>query len=74
MPAERIKSYLDKQNVKYVTIQHSPAYTAQEIAQTAHIPGKALAKPVIVKIQVQAVVVQTNRKWGPPPGEQKYSK
>jgi Ala-tRNA(Pro) deacylase len=31
-------------------MQHSSAYTAQEIAASAHIPGKELAKTVIVKI------------------------
>jgi Ala-tRNA(Pro) deacylase len=36
--------------VKYVTIRHSPAYTAQEIAASAHIPGKQLAKTVIIKL------------------------
>lgn len=29
---------------------HYPMYTAQEIAASAHIPGKELAKTVIVKI------------------------
>jgi len=33
-----------------VTIEHSRAYTANEIAATAHIPGKELAKTVMVKI------------------------
>jgi Ala-tRNA(Pro) deacylase len=41
---------LDSHQVKYVTIRHSPAFTAQEIAASAHIPGKQLAKPVIVKL------------------------
>lgn len=50
MPLERLKSYLDENKVKYVTIKHSSAYTAQEIAALAHIPGKDLAKTVIIKI------------------------
>ena len=50
MPVSRLKDFLDDQHVKYVTIQHSMAYTAQEIAAKAHIPGKELAKTVIVKI------------------------
>ncbi|MGC9330210.1 MAG: aminoacyl-tRNA deacylase [Candidatus Hinthialibacter sp.] len=29
---------------------HSPAYTSQEIAASAHIPGKKLAKTVVIKI------------------------
>ena len=36
--------------MKYVTIKHSPAYTAQEVAASAHIPGKEMAKTVMVKL------------------------
>jgi Ala-tRNA(Pro) deacylase len=50
MPATRLKEFLDKQHVKYVTINHSLAYTSQEIAQSVHLPGKELAKTVMVKI------------------------
>lgn len=50
MPVRKLREYLDKQNVKYLVIKHSPAYTAQEIAASAHIPGKELAKTVMVKI------------------------
>lgn len=50
MPAQRLKEFLDSNHVKYVTMQHSPAYTAQEIAASAHVPGKELAKTVMVKL------------------------
>jgi len=50
MPVKKLKEFLDSHNIKYVTIQHSMAYTAQEIAATAHIPGKELAKTVMIKI------------------------
>ena len=36
--------------MKYISIHHSTAYTAQEIAASAHIKGENLAKTVIVKI------------------------
>jgi Ala-tRNA(Pro) deacylase len=49
MPVKKLKEFLDSQHVKYVTITHSPAYTAQEIAASAHIPGKDMAKTVMVK-------------------------
>jgi len=49
MPVKKLKEFLDENRVKYVTISHSLAYTAQEIAATAHIPGKELAKTVIIK-------------------------
>ena len=50
MPVERLREYLQENHVRFVTISHSPAYTAQEIAASAHIPGKELAKTVMVKI------------------------
>ncbi len=50
MPLGRLKEYLDKNNIKYVIIQHSIAYTTPEIAALAHIPGKELAKTVIIKM------------------------
>jgi Ala-tRNA(Pro) deacylase len=50
MPSRKLKEYLDQNQIKYVTIKHSVAYTAQEIAASAHIKGKELAKTVLVKI------------------------
>ena len=50
MPMNRLKLYLDDHMVKYVTITHSLAYTAQEIAESAHIQGRELAKTVVVDI------------------------
>ena len=49
MPVKRLKEFLDSHNMKYVTISHSRAFTAQETATSAHIPGKELAKTVMVK-------------------------
>lgn len=50
MPVQKLKAFLDAHAIKYVTISHSTAYTAQEIAASAHIPGKEVAKTVMVKI------------------------
>jgi Ala-tRNA(Pro) deacylase len=50
MPARQIKELLDRHGIRYITISHSPAYTAQEIAALAHVPGRHLAKTVIVKV------------------------
>ena len=50
MPAKKLKEFLDKNKIKYVTIHHSTAYTASEIAASAHVKGRNLAKTVIVKI------------------------
>jgi Ala-tRNA(Pro) deacylase len=50
MPAKRVKQYLKKEKVKYKTIKYKPAYTAQEVAASAHIPGHQLAKAVMVDL------------------------
>ena len=50
MPVQKLKDYLDEHDVQYVTISYSLAYTAQRIAELTRIPGKELAKTVIVKI------------------------
>jgi Ala-tRNA(Pro) deacylase len=50
MPVQKLKDFLDDNGVKYTLISHSPAFTAQEIAESVHIPGKWLAKTVMVKI------------------------
>jgi Ala-tRNA(Pro) deacylase len=50
MPVDTLKSFLDEHDVKYVTIKHSTAFTAQEIAASAHVPGKEMAKTVMLKI------------------------
>jgi Ala-tRNA(Pro) deacylase len=50
MPTAKLKEFLDRNGVKYVTITHSTAHTAQEIASMVHIKGQDLAKTVIVRI------------------------
>lgn len=50
MPVKKLKEYLDRNEIEYTTIEHSPAYTAQEVAASAHIPGRQLAKAVMLKI------------------------
>lgn len=50
MPSAKLKAFLDSQNVKYVSITHSLAFTGLEIARSAHIPTKKLAKTVILII------------------------
>ena len=50
MPIDKLKTFLDERGVRYVSINHSRAFTAQEIAASAHIPGKELAKTVMIKL------------------------
>ena len=50
MPLNQLTNFLDEHGVKYVTIRHSRAFTAQEVAASAHIRGDELAKTVMVKL------------------------
>ena len=45
----KLKIYLDHNNIKYTAITHSKAYTAQELAQVMHVPGRELAKSIVIK-------------------------
>lgn len=56
MPTRTISEYLDKNNVNYRCYNHPPAVTALEIAQSTHVPGHLLAKPVIVKADAQYIM------------------
>lgn len=49
MAISRLTDYLDENDKKYVVVTHSEAFTAQEVAASAHIPGKDMVKTVIVK-------------------------
>lgn len=57
MPSKSLKDFLDNHHVRYMSISHSPTYTAQEIAAAAHISGKQVAKTVIVKVGTQLAMV-----------------
>ncbi|HJW73294.1 MAG TPA: YbaK/EbsC family protein [Geothrix sp.] len=50
MLAPRLKEFLDSNGVKYISIPHRPAYTAMEIADSAHVRGQEMAKTVIVDL------------------------
>jgi Ala-tRNA(Pro) deacylase len=50
MPVKKLREFLDSQNIKYITIDHSPAYTAREVASSALVPRREFAKTVIVKL------------------------
>ena len=50
MPITKLRAFLDENNIRYVTMKHSSAYTSQEIASSAHVSGKEFAKTVMIKI------------------------
>ena len=59
MSTHQLTTYLDSQQINYTLINHSPTYTAQETAQSAHIPGREVAKTVVVLIDnVPAMVIE----------------
>lgn len=49
MICERLKKFLDEKGVEYETIKHPEAISAQERAASMHVPGKEMAKVVILK-------------------------
>ena len=53
MACTKLKEYLDKHGVPYITITHSQAFTAQQVASSAHIPGMNMMKTVMVVINGQ---------------------
>lgn len=46
---QRLQHYLEENRVPYRTSHHPEAFTSQEVAEVCHIPGKHLAKVVMVK-------------------------
>jgi len=56
MPVSKLMDFLNDNNIKYVMLSHSPAYTSHEIAASAHIPAKELAKTVIVKVDGRLIM------------------
>jgi Ala-tRNA(Pro) deacylase len=57
MPAQQLREFLDRHGARYVTVTHSLAYTAQEIASRAHVSGKEMAKALVVKLDGRLVIV-----------------
>lgn len=50
MPVKKLKEFLDNNKIQYEIITHSPSYTAQETAASAHISGKNMVKTVMLNI------------------------
>jgi len=56
MPAQQLKQMLDDRNVKYISINHSPAYTARETAASTFVPRREFAKTIIVDLDGEKVM------------------
>jgi Ala-tRNA(Pro) deacylase len=58
MAANRLTRYLDEHGIKYVSTRHSPAFTAAEVAVSAHVTSRSFAKTVVIKVDdVPAMLV-----------------
>lgn len=57
MSAQALKQLLDQNGVEYSVLPHDKAYTSGEIAHAAHVPGRELAKTVIVKLDGRLAMV-----------------
>ena len=64
MPIPKVKSYLERAGVSYMTLDYSGAYSAQEVAAATHISGDQVVKTVMVKaddVLLMAVVPANKR-------------
>ena len=64
MPTTKLKEFLEANGVAHAVIPHPIAFTATSVAGAAHIPGKAMAKTVVVNLDglpVLAVVPATRK-------------
>ncbi|MHC4294498.1 MAG: aminoacyl-tRNA deacylase [Planctomycetota bacterium] len=52
----KVSEYLKDKGVYFSMHEHSPAYTAQEVAAEEHVSGKMLAKTVIVRVDDRYVM------------------
>ncbi len=50
MPVDQLKEYLDEHGTHYVSVEHSPAYTAKDIAERVNVKGDQMAKTVMVNL------------------------
>jgi Ala-tRNA(Pro) deacylase len=54
---KKLKDYLEKNQVRYEVGYHERVYTAQEIAAAQHVPGKEMAKVVMVKADGKSIML-----------------
>jgi Ala-tRNA(Pro) deacylase len=57
MLVANIRDYLNERHARYITLSHSPAYTARETAASMHIPGRMIAKTVMVRLDGEMAMV-----------------
>lgn len=64
MPVSKLKKYLDQNQAAYFVLKHPLTYTAEETAFSAFLPGRDVAKTVIVRMddKIAMVVIPASHK------------
>ena len=57
MKGERVREFLTKHQIPYISIPHRIAFSSHRTAHAAHISGKYLAKTVLVKVDDRMVMI-----------------
>jgi Ala-tRNA(Pro) deacylase len=60
----RLDDFLTNRHVPFERLHHRPAYTANHVAQELHVPGKEMAKTVLLRVGEEyalAVLPATHR-------------
>ena len=45
----KVIEFLDNSSARYEVTKHRPTFTAQQMAAEEHVPGMAVAKPVVIQ-------------------------
>lgn len=57
MPTQPLRQFLNQHGVRYLVIQHPPAATTAEVAETTRIPGRCFAKTVVLAAAGELVLM-----------------
>ena len=57
MISTKLQQYLDESGVRYTRRSHRTAYTALEVAESLHIPGREFVKSVMLKADNEALIM-----------------
>ncbi|MFE8070519.1 YbaK/EbsC family protein [Marinobacteraceae bacterium S3BR75-40.1] len=63
MPVQCLKDFFDRKGVAFTSIEHPPAYTAQELAQHCQIDGEQVVKTVIIELDGQRAMLVMPSTW-----------
>ena len=63
MPVQQLKEFLENQGVDYTSIEHPPAFTAQELAHHCKIKGDQVVKTVIIELDGRMTMLVLPASW-----------